>query len=109
MYNMCDQCLSQPAQLCLECAEKISHTKERNDSAELIKCKYCGNNVIPICVTCLSEQGLPIANSLPSGEHNTGSLQCFNEECPALWYDHQCSSTKYHCCQAKVETQQAGA
>ena len=35
MYNMCDRCLSKPAQLCLECAEKISHTKRQTESAAL--------------------------------------------------------------------------
>jgi len=41
--------------------------------------------------------------------HNTGSLQCFNEGCPALWFKNRCTSFKGLECSAMVETQQAGA
>jgi hypothetical protein len=41
--------------------------------------------------------------------HNTGSQPCFNVDCPALWFDHQCTSSKCSECSARVETQQASA
>ncbi len=40
---------------------------------------------------------------------NTGSLQCFNEECPALWFKNRCTSSKGSECSARVETLQASA
>jgi hypothetical protein len=50
-----------------------------------------------------------IAEAQPTTPTNTGSLQCFNKECPALWYDHFCTSSKFSECSARVETQQASA
>jgi hypothetical protein len=32
---------------------------------------------------------------------------CFNDQCPALWFDHKCTSSKYAECCAKVEAQGA--
>ena len=40
---------------------------------------------------------------------NTGSLQCFNVACPALWLNHECTSSIGSKCSSRVETQQASA
>jgi len=50
-----------------------SQQGERADSAALVKCRRCGQEVFPICKDCLYEYGLPVASALPCGANNTGS------------------------------------
>jgi hypothetical protein len=44
-----------------------------------------------------------------SASTNTESQKCFNFECPALWFEYHCTSSKYKVCSDKFETLLAGS
>lgn len=77
MYEMCDRCLKQPAQLCLECAEKISQPEEHSHSAELAA-EWCERNSWnPDIIPDLAKE---IANTC--GKNNLESTKSLCVECP---------------------------